>query len=51
MGKLTVACPHCGTTATLNVGIENGSSYGQCKKCHKTFRIYMKKGEVDQIKK
>ena len=46
----TVACPNCGTTATYNVGVSNGSTPCQCKQCKHNFRIHMKNGSVDQVK-
>lgn len=47
----TVACPNCGSTATHNVGVVTGSSPAYCNQCKKGFRIYMKQGRLDQVKK
>jgi hypothetical protein len=49
--KQTVACPNCGSTATHNVGVVAGSSPAYCNQCKKGFRIYMKQGRLDQVKK
>lgn len=48
----TVMCPHCSTTqsfqsAFFNKG--NGSQGVQCKKCHKTFRVYFINGEIQKV--
>jgi hypothetical protein len=53
MPQATVVCPHCGSTGTYNHGHStgNGSTGVQCRACHKTFRIYVKNGQVDQVKK
>ncbi|HOX44436.1 MAG TPA: hypothetical protein PK668_12605 [Myxococcota bacterium] len=48
--KVTVVCVHCGTTATYSVGVSNGASQVQCKKCHKSFKVYMRNGEVYEVK-
>jgi len=48
--KVLVSCPGCGSSATHNVGVSNGSSPAQCKKCRKSFRIYMKQGQVSEVK-
>jgi len=48
--KETVACPSCGNTDTHNVGVSNGSSPAQCKKCRKSFRIYMQNGQVKEVR-
>jgi DNA-directed RNA polymerase subunit RPC12/RpoP len=48
--KETVSCPNCGSTSTYNVGVSNGSTGVQCKQCRTSFRIYMKQGNVDQVK-
>jgi transposase-like protein len=49
--KVTVVCPHCGSTGTHQVGVSNGSSGAQCNQCHKIFRIYMSGGAVNAVKK
>jgi hypothetical protein len=49
--KATVPCPHCGSTATYPVGVSNGSSPAYCSQCKQGFRIYMKNGSVDAVKK
>jgi len=46
----TVACPGCGNTDTHNVGVSNGSSPAKCKKCRKSFRIYMQNGQVKEVR-
>lgn len=49
--KVTVACPHCGSTSTHSVGVSNGSVSAYCGQCKHSFRIYMKYGNVDSVKK
>lgn len=48
--QVTVPCPGCGATATHPVGVSNGSSPAHCRKCRKSFRIYMKNGQVSEVK-
>lgn len=49
--KVTVPCPHCGSTSTYTLGVSTGSQGTSCKQCHKGIRIYMKSGSVDAVKK
>lgn len=47
----TVACPHCSSTQTFQstCGKGSGSQAVQCKKCHKTFRVYFVNGEIEKV--
>ncbi|MDD3051140.1 MAG: hypothetical protein PHR06_08320 [Candidatus Cloacimonetes bacterium] len=53
--QVTIVCPNCGKTGTYQIGCTIGNkttsgSYGaQCKNCHKSFRIVIKRGEVDSV--
>lgn len=49
--KLAIVCPHCGSTGTYEIGIQNGSTGVQCKQCKKNFRVYMQNGEIKEVKK
>jgi hypothetical protein len=49
--RVTVTCVHCSSTGTYNVGVSDGSSGVQCNQCRKTIRIYMRKGQVYEVKK
>jgi transposase-like protein len=51
--KVTVSCPHCGSTGTYTVGFESGpgESPAKCSNCKKTFWIHINKGQVDRVKK
>jgi transposase-like protein len=53
MATATVVCPHCGSTGTHNHGIGTGSgtAHGQCKQCHKTFKIIIRKGQVHEVRR
>lgn len=51
--RVTVACPNCSSTGTYVVGFVtgSGSTPASCRSCHKTFRIYMRRGELYEVKK
>lgn len=51
MLSVTVVCPHCGSTGTFNIGVSNGTGFGQCRRCHKTFHIEMRNGSVHSVYK
>lgn len=47
--RVVVACPHCGSTGTYQVGVSDGHSRVQCLSCRKGARVHMKKGEVYKV--
>jgi len=53
--RVTVVCPHCGSTGSYQVGTMGNSgkasNYVSCTQCHKGFAIYMYNGSVDSVKK
>ena len=51
--KVTVVCPHCGSTGSYPKSFQtgDGSSGQSCKNCHKSFRIHYHGGQVDEVKK
>lgn len=51
--KVTVVCPHCGSSGTYHESFKSGdgSSSQQWRHCKKSFRIHYHNGEVDEVKK
>ena len=52
MAQVTVVCLHCSSTGTFTHGLGSatGSFTAQCKCCHKSFRVYLRQGEVYEVK-
>ncbi len=52
MAQVTVVCPHCSSTGTFNHGLGSatGSFSAQCKHCHKSFRVYLRQGQLYEVK-
>ena len=55
--KVTVPCPHCGSTSTYSVirpGMRDaiGNRGVSCKNCHKSFMIYVRgDGAIERVQK
>lgn len=52
MAQVTAVCLHCSATGsfTHGLGTATGSFTAQCKQCKKTFRVYLKQGQVQEVR-
>lgn len=48
MAKAVVACPHCGSSQTVEF---HGSGHGsrECRECHQRFRVYYSNNDLDRV--
>ena len=50
--KVTVACPHCGSTGTHPMRVTQDGSFGcRCDSCSKSFTVDVRNGSVYRVTK
>ena len=49
--RVTIVCPHCGSTDSYEVRMSLGQASEECRSCYKRFWVRYRNGKVEKVER